>query len=277
MKVLVTGSAGQLAYAIRKTWRLHELFFPEESELDLTKPDSIKNAIQAYRPEVVINAGAFTQVDQCEREADRAMLVNGQAVGWLASECDRTGALLVQISTDYVFDGHQAVPFREEDPPRPGTVYGKSKLLGETNAQAAKKHLVVRTAWLYDAWGRNFYRTMLGAAQQGRALKVVNDQIGSPTTCRALARQLQVAVDEGWLGLVHVTCTGQASWFEFAREIFRLNGTQADLSPCATSEYPVLAARPSFSVLDGSRRALLGTDVMPDWHEALQEVISDPN
>lgn len=275
MKVLITGGSGQLAQAVRREWAGLELCCPDESQLNLTDPESIRAQVRMERPQVVLNLGAFTQVDRCETEEAQAMLVNGTAVGWLAEACAEQKALLVQISTDYVFDGLGSRPYREEDLTGPTSVYGRSKLLGESLAARAPEHLIVRTAWLYDAWGRNFLRTMVGAARQGRALRVVDDQVGSPTTCRALARQLRTAVEEGWRGLVHGTCHGQTSWHGFAAEIFRQAGIVADLSPCTTAEYPVPAPRPAYSVLSGERRGRLGTDRMPDWKEALAEVVRD--
>ena len=196
MKVLVSGGAGQLATAIRRVWTGHDLVIPAESAFDLGDRGSILGAVAACRPQVVINAGAFTQVDRCELEPDLAMRINGSAPGWLAEACEQVGALLVQLSTDYVFPGDGHRPYREDDPTGPRSVYGRTKLAGEAAAATASRHLIVRTAWLYDAWGANFYRTMLKAAAEGRPLRVVDDQVGTPTSCRALARQLQVAVEQ---------------------------------------------------------------------------------
>jgi len=274
MKVLVTGGAGQLARAIRWTWGSHDLLFPDETVLDLASREAIHSVIAQANPDVVINAGAFTQVDLCEVEPATAMLINGEAVGWLAEACDRQKALLVQISTDYVFDGTGKHPYLETDPVNPLSVYGKSKLLGESNGLAAREHLIARTAWLYDAWGRNFLLTIQKAAAQGQSLRVVNDQSGAPTSCRALARQMLIGVEEGWRGLVHCTCSGETTWHGFAHEIFQQAGIQADLSPCTTADYPLPAPRPAYSVLDGHRRSAFCTDLMPDWCEALSEVLS---
>jgi dTDP-4-dehydrorhamnose reductase len=275
MKVLLSGGAGQLAMAVRRTWDLHELIVPDESSFNLGERESILRTVLEHRPQVVLNAGAFTQVDRCEAEPDLAMRINGLAPGWLAEACDQVGALLLQVSTDYVFAGDGRRPYREDDPTAPRSVYGRTKLAGEQAAMGARRHLIVRTAWLYDAWGANFYRTMINAAGQGRPLKVVDDQVGSPTTCRALARQLQVAVAEDWRGLVHGTCHGQTSWYGFTAEIFRRKGIQADLQPCSTADFPRPAPRPAYSVLDGSLRARLGTDLMPSWQEALAEVVAE--
>jgi len=273
MRVVVTGGSGQLARAIRETWSGHEVICPPEADLDLSQNEAIRRVLQELQPEVVINAGAFTQVDRCETEETLANLINGTAVSWLAEACDDLGAKLVQISTDYVFDGQGTRPYRESDPVGPRSAYGRTKLLGEQAAVRSRNHLVARTAWLYDAWGKNFFLTMVNAARQGRALRVVADQRGTPTTCRALARQLQTAVEEDWRGLVHVSCAGETTWHGFASEIFRQTGIPADLSPCTTADYPLPAPRPAYSVLDGAHRRDLGTDRMPSWEEALAEVV----
>jgi dTDP-4-dehydrorhamnose reductase len=275
MKVLITGGKGQLAEAVRRTWTGHELVIPAEEDLDLGSRERIEANLAAHRPEVVLNAGAFTQVDRCESEPELAERINGEAVAWLALACEAQGALLLQVSTDYVFDGTADRPYREDDPPNPRSVYGRTKLRGEREARRAPHHLIVRTSWLYDAWGRNFYTTMLRAAAEGRQLRVVDDQRGAPTSCRALARQLERALAEGWRGLVHATCSGGTSWHGFAAAIFRMKGITADLSPCSTADYPLPASRPAYSVLDGRRRNELGTDLMPSWEDALADVVAD--
>lgn len=273
-RVLITGGTGQLARAIALTWPGYDLVLLGKEGLDLGNPESVAAALDRFRPEVVINAGAHTQVDRCESEQDLARKLNAEGVGHLAEGCARLGALLVQISTDYVFDGQGSRPYLESDPTGPRTVYGRTKLEGEREALKAPQRLIVRTGWLYDAWGRNFLRTMLRAAEDGKALRVVDDQRGTPTSCRALARQLKVAVEEGWRGLVHISCQGETTWYGFAREIFRQRNQEVDLSPCTTAEYPVPAPRPAYSVLSGEHRRALGTDVMPPWTEALTEVLA---
>jgi dTDP-4-dehydrorhamnose reductase len=275
MRVLVTGASGQLAHAIRRTWTAHDLILPEEAVLDLGQEAAIHAVVSEARPEVVINCGAFTQVDRCESEADLAQLINGTAVGWLAEACETQGAMLIQVSTDYVFDGTATRPYREEDPTNPMSVYGRTKLDGERQAARCRRHLIARTSWLYDAWGKNFLNTMLSAAAQGRSLRVVDDQRGAPTTCRALARQLKVAAEEGWHGTVHTTCQGETTWHGFAQAIFEAKHIPVDLTPCTTADYPTPAQRPAYSVLDGARRRSLGPDLMPPWHEALLEVLHE--
>ncbi len=277
MRILVTGGQGQLAKALAATWPRggDELLLMGRAQLDLENSDSIRKALDEARPDVIINAGAHTQVDRCESEPELALRLNGAAVGDLASWCSEHGALLVQISTDYVFDGQSHQPYREEDPTHPVTVYGRTKLEGERQAAQAPEHLIVRTSWLYDAWGKNFLATMLNAAAQGRALKVVADQRGTPTSCRSLARQLHGAVKERWRGIVHVSCSGETTWHDFAAEIFRQRGLNPSLTPCTTAEYPVPAPRPAYSVLSGEKRGRMGTDVMPDWKQGLAEVLLD--
>lgn len=275
MRVLVTGSAGQLAEAIRRTWTGHTLLMPTEAELDLTDREGIARVIRELAPAVVLNTAAYTAVDAAEADEARALLVNGTAVGWLADACDATGALLVQISTDYVFDGSATTPYPEDAPTAPRSAYGRTKRAGELAALGAREHLVVRTAWLYDAWGKNFLNTMLRVAGEGRALRVVDDQRGAPTSCRALARQLQVGVEGGWRGLIHGTCGGETTWHGFAKAIFDGAGLTVDLAPCFSADYPTPASRPVYSVLDNTRRRSLGPDVMGDWKEALAEVLSE--
>ena len=276
MRVLVAGASGQLAQAIRLTWAEHELLLPEESVLDLSRRDAIQRVVAEARPDVLVNCAAYTQVDRCESEAELAKLINDTAVGWLAEACEAQSALLIQISTDYVFDGTGTRPYREDDPTNPVSAYGHTKLAGERQAARCPRHLIARTSWLYDAWGKNFLNTMVNAAAQGRALRVVDDQRGAPTTCRALARQLKVAAEESWQGLVHTTCQGETTWHGFAQAIFEAKGIAVDLSPCTTADYPTPAKRPAYSVLDGTRRATFGTDLMPDWQGALLDVIHHP-
>lgn len=274
MKVLLTGGSGQLAQAVLRTWQNHELLCLDKKSLDLSNPDAIRSVMKEVRPGVIMNLGSFTQVDRCEAEAERATLVNGTAVGWLAEACAEHGALLVQISTDYVFGGQCTRPYRENDPAAPLSTYGRSKLLGEALARQAPRHLIARTSWLYDYQGRNFFTTMLEKAARGESIQVVDDQQGAPTSCGAFALQLEAALAAGWQGLVHMTCQGETTWHGFAAEIFRQMGVEANLRPCSTSEFRTAARRPAYSVLCGDKRRLLGQDIMPPWEEALARVVA---
>lgn len=273
MRVLVTGGSGQLARAIQRTWTGHDLIVPAEIELDLASPDAIRQVLAVVRPDVVLNCGAYTAVDKAESEPERARAVNAEAVAVLAEACG--DALLVQVSTDYVFDGSSPRPWREEDPTGPLSVYGATKLAGEVAARTAKRHLVARTQWLYEAEGKNFLNTMLTLGRSGKALKVVADQWGAPTTCRRLARQLQAAVEGDWQGTFHLTCGGATSWHGFAAAIFKGAGLTVDLNPCTTADYPTPAHRPAHGVLDNAKRLAQGPDHLGTWEEALKEVLAD--
>lgn len=275
MKTLVSGTSGQLATAIKRYWKDDCLIMPSEAELDLADEGAIRAAIQKYRPDVFLNCAAYTNVDAAEANENLAKLVNGQAVGWIAEECNNVGALLVQVSTDYVFDGLSTRPLKEDDPVGPCSVYGKSKLEGERAAQEAHRHIIFRTSWLYDAWGKNFFNTMIRLANEGRPIRVVDDQRGSPTTCRVLARQLRLAVESEWHGLFHATCTGETTWHGFAQAIFNMMGLAPECSPCSTQEYPTPARRPAYSVLDNSKRIAMGYDLMGYWEDALREVVKE--
>lgn len=274
MRILLTGGSGQLARAVVRTWKGHELVRPEESNLDLSDRAAIRTAVDMVRPDAVLNLGAFTHVDRCESEEERATLINGTAVGWLADACAAYGSCLVHVSTDYIFDGQSVRPYREEDPPAPLSAYGRSKLLGELEARRAPRHLIARTSWLYDHQGRNFFTTMLDMAARNETIRVVDDQRGAPTSCGALALQLEAAVVAGWQGLINMTCQGETSWHGFAQEIFRQMGMEADLRPCSTAGFKTAAQRPAYSVLCGDKRRLLGHDLMPSWQEALAQVVA---
>jgi dTDP-4-dehydrorhamnose reductase len=248
---------------------------PPESELDLADMGAVRSAIQKYSPDVFVNCAAYTNVDGAEANSELALLVNGTAVRWIAEACNEVGALLVQISTDYVFDGLSKRPCCEDDAAMPCNVYGRSKLEGEAAAKTAERHLIFRTAWLYDAWGKNFFTTMIKLAGQGAPLRIVNDQHGAPTSCRALARQMQHAVENQWRGLYHATCGGETTWHGFADAIFKNLGLAPGHLPCPTSEYPTPAKRPAYSVLDNTKRKLKGDDLMGTWEDASREVIED--
>jgi dTDP-4-dehydrorhamnose reductase len=275
LKTLVSGASGQLAQAVKRQWGEDRLIMPSEAELDLANREAVRAAIQEHRPDVFLNCAAYTNVDAAEADEEMARLVNGEAVGWIAEECNSVGALLVQISTDYVFDGLSARPLKEDDLAAPCSAYGRSKLEGERAAMMAHRHIIFRTSWLYDARGKNFFNTMLRLAREGRPIRVVDDQRGSPTTCRALARQMRLAVEKDWRGPFHATCLGDTTWHGFAKAIFGQMGLAADCSPCSTLEYPTPAKRPAYSVLDNSKRMAVGEDLMGHWEDALGEVVKE--
>jgi dTDP-4-dehydrorhamnose reductase len=213
----------------------------------------------------------MTAVDDCESDEDAAMSINGEAVGHLAGACNAAGALLIQVSTDYVFSGDARRPYVEDDPVAPRSAYGRSKLRGEELARTADRHLILRTAWLYGHGGRNFVETMRGLIASGReSLRVVDDQLGCPTFCDDLSRVILELVEAGIVGTLHAVNSGHTSWHGFSVEIARLLGSSIPVLPVSTSEYPRPAPRPAYSVLDTSRLETALSRPMPHWKDGLQ-------
>ena len=271
MRILVTGSRGQLGRALERVAaeRGHVFVGCDLPELDVTDAAAVHAAVRGARPDAVINCAAFTAVDAAEAEAERALAVNGTAVEGLASAADAVGAVLVQISTDYVFDGAARRPYREDDAVRPQSVYGRTKLAGERAAAAARRHLVARTAWLFGE-GWNFVAAIRKQIESGAStLRVVGDQRGCPTYAEDLAGALARLIESGARGTVHAVNGGDASWFEFAEEIVRRLGADATVIPITTAEAARPAPRPAYAVLDAGRLCgLLGGGLRP-WQEAL--------
>ena len=278
MRTLVTGAGGILGRQLQERRPAgFELCTRDRAELDVTDHRAVRACIREERPQVVLHAAAMTAVDACETEVERAFAVNALGTLHVAEACHDVGALLVMISTDYVFDGTSARPYRETDPARPLSIYGQSKWQGEQAVRAhAPRHLIVRTQWLYGPGGPNFVDTMLGLADAGRPLRVVADQVGCPTSTADLADALYrlIASDPAG-GTYHVSSEGGASWYDFAREIFRLSGASPALSPCTTDQYPRPAPRPAFGVLDNWRLRQAGLEPMPHWREGLRRFLED--
>jgi dTDP-4-dehydrorhamnose reductase len=290
MRVLVTGREGQLARSLAERGAADPGLSLEtmgRPDLDLERPESIEAAIAAAAPDVVVNAAAYTAVDQAEDEPERAFRINAAGAGEVAAAAWRAGARIVQVSTDYVFDGTGEGAYAETAPTRPLGVYGRSKLEGELRvAEANPDHVVLRTAWVYSAYGRNFVQTMLGAAVQRDELSVVADQRGSPTASDDLADGI-LALIAAWrerprLGLgsaYHLAGTGEASWFDFASAIFdeaRRNGLPAAaVKPIRTVDWPTRTARPANSVLDSSRFAADFRYRSPHWRQSMAAVVAD--
>ncbi|MDR7419829.1 MAG: dTDP-4-dehydrorhamnose reductase [Armatimonadota bacterium] len=276
MSVAITGAAGQLGQELVSL--LPDAAALARADLDITDAAEVRRRLATLRPQVVINAAAFTRVDDCEDDPDLAFRVNAVAVRHLAQVCADLGALLVHISTDYVFDGAKGEPYTEDDTPNPLSVYGASKLAGEHFARALAPHLVIRTSGVYGAAGAvtrrgNFVETMLRAADAGRDLRVVADQTLSPTPARVVARKIVELVRCGRRGLYHVASAGQCSWYEFAREIFRLAGLSPRCEPVTAAAYGARARRPRYSVLARARLEAIGADDLPSWQHALAEYL----
>ena len=272
MRVVVTGAAGQLGHDLRQALAGCEIVPLDLPAFDLTDV-SCGQCIVGAAPDVVIHAGAYTDVDGAEREPARAMAINAEGTARVAQAAEQVGARLLYISTDYVFDGKKGSPYAEDDRPAPLNVYGRSKLAGEKEALAGCTNvLVVRTAWLYGNAGRNFVKTIMALADERPVLRVVADQHGCPTRAEDLAKAISALIGNEIQGILHVTNEGECSWYEFAQEIIRLSGRPATVEPIMTDQTDRPAARPAYSVLSAERRRRLGIK-MPHWKEALNGYI----
>lgn len=276
MKILITGANGQLGRELASQYskRNEDLILTDVADLNITNSEAVYSFVKETNPDVIINCAAHTAVDKCETDMDNAYRINAIGPKNLAQAAYSIGAEIVQISTDYVFDGEQAKELTEFDVVNPQTVYGSSKLQGENIVrQLNPKHYIIRTAWLYGD-GNNFVRTMINLSKNNSSLKVVNDQHGTPTSTVDLARAIIKLVDEKNYGLFHGTCKGQCTWYDFAKEIFRLSGIDINVIPCTTEEFPRPAKRPKYSVLRNYMMELTSGDIFRSWEEALAEYIA---
>jgi dTDP-4-dehydrorhamnose reductase len=257
MKILLTGRNGQLGWELARTLApLGELVACDRAMLDLAKPDQIAAAIRSVKPDIIVNAAAYTAVDRAESEPDIARAINAVASGVLAEEAKKLGALLVHYSTDYVFDGTKHGAYTEDDAPSPLNVYGRTKLEGECAIQAAScRHLILRTSWVYSPRGKNFPLTILRLAKERDELRVVDDQIGAPTSSDMIAGATAQILAKNMTpeGLYHLTADGSVSWCGFARAIARRANLAVRVTAVSSSEYPTPAQRPANSRLDCSQ------------------------
>jgi len=240
------------------------------AELDITESEAVEALVARERPDVIVNATGYTAVDQAEADRAGAFGVNADAVATLASAAARHGALLVHFSTDYIFDGRSASPYREDAPANPLNVYGQSKLAGEQAVQASgTRFLIVRTQWLFGEKGRSFPGAMLERARQGLPTRVVTDQIGRPSFARDVALATWTLISHGATGVIHVANEGTASWFDVAECVFSRRGARELLQPCTTAEYPTPAVRPARAVLDTTAYRRATGEALPRWEDAL--------
>ena len=279
MKILIIGARGMLGRDLQPILSpRHEVIGTDLDELDITRPGKLREALDSLRPDVVINLAAVTDVDGCESQRERAFLVNAHGALEVARGCAATGARLIHLSTDYVFDGTSPVPYTEEILPRPLNVYGESKLLGERGVQETEgNYLILRTAWLYGQHGKNFVDTILRLSSQQAEIRVVNDQRGSPTYTRDLSRAIELLLKREERGVLHVTNSGSCTWFEFAGKILALKSPgdpRVRLLPISSAELGRPAKRPSNSVLDCSKFERIAGWKMRHWEEGLKEYIS---
>jgi dTDP-4-dehydrorhamnose reductase len=276
-EIVLTGADGMLGKdLVDILGEAHTVLALTRAQLDLTNRDQVLERLKEIRPMTVVNCAAYTNVDGCEDNGDLARRVNALGPQFLAEAAVQTGAYLVQLSTDYVFDGSKPLSeaYREEDPPSPLNTYGRTKLEGEVFVRSiTPEHLIVRTGWLYGRYGRSFIRSVLRQAIQGATLKVVDDQNGSPTWSRTLALQLRVLMESRVRGTVHASTLGYCTWFDLAREFLKYMGIEAKVAPCKTADYPRPASRPANAILDHRRLQILGLERMSPWTEDLKRFV----
>lgn len=279
MKVVVTGASGGLGSQFIKAAKRD---FPNwnvtgftRDECDLEKPDDAIKAIQSKKPDIILHAAAMTAVDLCENERDLARSVNVDGTMAVTVAARQCGARILFISSDYVFDGKKQEPYREDDPVNPVSVYGATKAEGEKIVGGLEGSLIVRTSWLYGPTGKNFVKTMLELGKKGKELKVVDDQVGSPTSHMYLATAITRVIDKRASGVMNIANSGYCSWFEFAKAIFEEKGMDVDIAPVTTDQFPRPARRPANSRFDCSRYNEIAGETMPHWRNALKEMLKD--
>jgi dTDP-4-dehydrorhamnose reductase len=279
LKIALIGAKGQLGTDLSRAFVGQEVVEVTHQEVEVTDPASVSEMFLRHRPEAVINTAAFHRVDDCETQIEFSLQVNAIAVRNLAIACRERNATFVHFSTDYVFGGERRMPYEESDAARPLSVYGTSKLAGEHLALAANpKTFVIRTCGLYgiggsNSKGGNFVETMLRRAAEGTPLRVVADQVVTPTYTVDLARKVSELILTEAYGLYHISSNGSCSWFEFARRIFELAGVQANLSPTTSDAFRTAAKRPTYSVLRNRHLETLGMDDLPSWEDALRRYL----
>ena len=275
-KIMITGCNGQLGRAINALYRERadlELVNTDVEDLDITKIDDVMKAVREVKPYAILNCAAYTAVDACEVNYDIAFQVNALGARNLSIASGETGARLVHLSTDYVFDGSKEGAYYETDATAPASVYGVTKEAAEKYvAEFSNRHYILRTAWLYGE-GKNFVKTMLRLAENGSKVSVVNDQIGTPTSAAELAKAIDSLLFTENYGLFHATCEGRCSWADFAREIFRLAGRQMEVEDVTTARYlemyPQQARRPANSVLENYMLKITGAYRFAPWQDAI--------
>jgi len=282
MKVLVTGANGQLGTDLCKVLRDFELIPLTDKDIEISDMSSVKQAFSKYKPDIIINTAAYVRVDDCEDEKDKAFSVNALGARNVAVVAQELGARLVHLSTDYVFGGEaelRTTPYTEFDTPVPLSIYGKSKLAGENLVRHfCLRHFIVRTSGLFGVAGSmgkggNFIETMLRLSKERDELRVVNDQIFSPTYTMDLARKIVQLMITDYYGIFHITNRGACSWYEFTTEILKLADITTPVVPITSDQYLQKARRPRYSVLDNSHLRLLGMDDMRPWQEALKDYL----
>ena len=281
MKILITGCNGQLGNEMQllaKKNPQHQYFFTDVEELDITDAEAIDRFVQDNQVDCIVNCAAYTAVDKAEENEEFCNLLNNIAPGYLSKAIEKRGGYMVQVSTDYVFDGTNHTPYTEEEPTCPNSVYGRTKLAGEKQVlENCKQSMIIRTAWLYSTFGNNFVKTMIRLGQTKPELGVIFDQIGTPTYARDLAAAIFAAINQGIVpGIYHFSNEGVISWYDFTKAIHRIAGiNDCKVRPLHTEEYPTPAARPHYSVLDKTKiKKIYGIEI-PYWEESLRECVRE--
>lgn len=280
MNILITGAKGQLGNEIQLVSRnsMHSYLFTDVEELDITDINAIRSFVKEYAINVIVNCAAYTNVDRAEDDEVMADLLNHQAVENLAIVAKEADASLIHISTDYVFQGDQCIPYREDWETNPNSVYGRTKLAGEESILSTGcKYIIIRTAWLYSSFGKNFVKTMMKLTKEKEQLKVVFDQVGTPTYAGDLAFVIYKIIEEDMIdkqGIYHFSNEGVTSWYDFAKEICELSGNHCDIQPCHSDEFPSKVKRPHFSVLDKTKIKETFLLEIPYWKDSLKKCMS---
>lgn len=280
MNILITGCNGQLGnemQLLEKENPQHQYFNTDVAQLDITNPEAIEEFVSNNAIDIIVNCAAFTAVDKAESSQELCHLLNAKAPEYLAAAVAKRGGYLVQVSTDYVFDGTNHTPYTEDEATCPNSVYGSTKLEGEKLAMAACANtMIIRTAWLYSTFGNNFVKTMIRLGQEKPELGVIFDQIGTPTYAGDLAAAIMAAINHGIVpGIYHFSNEGIISWYDFTKAIHRIAGiTSCHVKPLHTTEYPTPAARPHYSVLDKTKiKQTYGIEI-PYWEESLEKCVA---
>lgn len=280
MNILITGCNGQLGnelQLLQQANNQHHWLNTDVAELDITNQLAVEQYVAENKVDGIINCAAYTAVDKAENDKQRCTAINTEAPAYLAHAIEKRGGWIIQVSTDYVFDGTAHTPYEETDTPCPDSVYGSTKLAGELAVQKfCKKSMVIRTAWLYSTFGNNFVKTMIRLGKEKEEIGVIYDQIGSPTYARDLAIIILTAVEKGINpGVYHFSNEGVTSWYDFTKAIHRIAGIKGcHVKPLRTSEYPTPAKRPSYSVLDKTKLKKTYDIEIPYWEDSLAECIS---
>ena len=280
MNILITGCNGQLGnemQLLEANHPQHTYFNTDVAELDITNQDAIEAFVNENQIDGIVNCAAYTAVDKAEENEELCTKLNAEAPAYLAAAIGKRGGWMIQISTDYVFDGTQHTPYTEEADTCPNSVYGKTKLVGELNVQKfCEQSMIIRTAWLYSTFGNNFVKTMIRLGKEKPELGVIFDQIGTPTYARDLAVAIFAAIEQGIVpGVYHFSNEGVISWYDFTKAIHRIAGiTTCHVRPLHTSEYPTPAKRPHYSVLDKTKIKQTYNIEVPYWEESLADCIA---